>query len=75
MNVPSPQCPNCGGDNLYRSEPVSAGPHMQFLRGLGGFLRFAQFVVVACADCGLVRFFADQEATGTIPHSEQWRKL
>lgn len=75
MNAVNPQCPNCGGENLYRGEPNAGGPHTNFLPGLGGFLYYARFVVVACADCGLLRFFADKEATDKLPQSEHWKKL
>jgi predicted nucleic-acid-binding Zn-ribbon protein len=75
MKPVSPQCPNCGGESLYRSKTVMVDPGMNFLAGLGGFLRYAQFVAVACSDCGLVRFFADPEATGKLPKSKHWRKL
>jgi predicted nucleic-acid-binding Zn-ribbon protein len=77
MTPVDPRCPNCGGANLYRSEQVSSGTGYapNYLPGLGGFLHYAQFVLVACADCGLTRFFADQEAAGKIPQSDRWKKL
>ena len=77
MKPISPQCPNCGGESLYRSEPVSSGgaygPFL--LPGLGGFLRYAQLIIVVCADCGLIRFFADPEAAGKLPQSDSWKRL
>ena len=75
MKPVSPQCPNCGGENLYRSAPVMVDPGMNFLSGLGGFLRYAQFAAVACSDCGLIRFFADPDAASKLPTSDRWRKL
>jgi predicted nucleic-acid-binding Zn-ribbon protein len=75
MKPVSPQCPNCGGENLYRSDPVPTGPDAHFLPGLGGFLYYGRFILVACADCGLTQFFADPEATGKLPKSDGWSKL
>jgi hypothetical protein len=77
MKSISPKCPNCGGENLYLSEPVSSGTGYapNYLPGLGGFLSYAQFSVVACADCGLARFFADPEAAAKLGRSDRWRKL
>lgn len=75
MNV-SP-CPNCGGRNLYRSQPVSAGGgHApNYLPGLGGFLRSERFHLVLCKDCGLTRFFARREALDKVAHSRRWERL
>jgi predicted nucleic-acid-binding Zn-ribbon protein len=75
MKPVSPQCPNCGGENLYQTKPVSTGPEAPFLPGLGGFLYYAQFVTVACSDCGLIRFFADPNATSKLPQSDRWMKV
>jgi predicted nucleic-acid-binding Zn-ribbon protein len=77
MKPISPQCPNCGGEDLYRNGPVSSGGGYGpvLLPDLGGWLHFAKMTIVVCADCGLTRFFADPEATGKLPKSDHWRKL
>lgn len=51
-------CPNCNSNQLYQSEPVSAGGgHApNYLPGLGSFFRAEQFQLVVCRDCGLARF-------------------
>jgi hypothetical protein len=69
-------CPNCGGNNLYTTSVVAGGGYAPYyLPGLGGFLRHARFDLVACADCGLIRFFAEPEATAKIAASDKWTKL
>jgi len=70
-------CPNCGGNTLYRSRPVSSGGgHApNFLPGLGKFLFSARFVVVVCRDCGLTRFFAQPEARAKLKESGRWTSI
>lgn len=70
-------CPNCGGNNLYRSEPVSAGGGYapNYLPGLGGFWCSAKFELVICRDCGLTRFFANREATEKLADSKRWKRV
>ncbi len=76
---PASNCTNCGGENLYVSDEVSAGGGYapNYLPGLEKYLGMvsAKLSVVACTDCGLVRFFANRDVTDRIPESEQWRKL
>ncbi|MDH4347822.1 MAG: zinc ribbon domain-containing protein [Gemmatimonadota bacterium] len=70
-------CPNCRGSNLFRSREVSAGGgHApNFLPGLGSFWSAGKFVLVACGDCGLTRFFARPEATAKLPDSPKWTRV
>ncbi len=70
-------CPNCSGDNLYRSKPVSAGGGYapNYLPDLGGFWVAAKFDVVVCGDCGLTRLFASHEALQKLPLSNRWKRI
>src|SRR5262245_9413935 len=53
-------CPHCNGSELYVRR--MSMPESNPLAGLGWFLHFAQFDVVICAGCGLMRFFAEPAA-------------
>lgn len=71
-------CPNCGGRNLYKSKKkISSGGGYapNYLPGLGMFLYTARFRVVVCRDCGLSRFFADEEATAKLGESGKWTRV
>lgn len=46
-----------------------------YLPGLGSFLRAGKFFLVACASCGLVRFFASPEAIEKLPTSAAWERI
>jgi len=76
MNRMSP-CPNCGGSNIYKSQPVSAGGGYapNFLPGLGSIFCAEKFHLVLCRDCGLTRFFARQEATAKLSESNKWERV
>ncbi len=70
-------CPNCNSNQLFQSEPVSAGGgHApNYLPGLGGFLTTEKFLLVLCRDCGLTRFFARAEALAKLGESGKWRRV
>jgi predicted nucleic-acid-binding Zn-ribbon protein len=70
-------CPNCGGNQLYQSDPVSAGGgHApDYLPGLGSFLRAEKFTLVLCRDCGLARFFARPEALPKLGDASKWHRV
>jgi predicted nucleic-acid-binding Zn-ribbon protein len=70
-------CPNCNSNQLYQSEPVSAGGgHApNYLPGLGSFFRAEQFQLVVCRDCGLTRFFARPEALAKLGESGKWHRI
>ncbi len=70
-------CPNCGGNQLYESEPISAGGgHApNYLPGLGNFFRAEQFRLVLCRDCGLTRFFARPEALVKLGEATKWHRV
>ena len=69
------KCPNCGSELLYKSGAVASGTvwSPNLLPGLGGLMRFADIYVVACADCGLLQFFAAATARDKLPG--RWRRL
>jgi hypothetical protein len=69
-------CPHCGGTELYvRRLPSGGGSLIYLLKGLGGFLHFADFDVVVCAGCGLTRFFAEPEARQRVKGHKDWKRL
>ena len=67
-------CPKCGSQDVYRSEPVSAGGGYapNYLPALGGFWTSAKFRLVLCRSCGLTRFFASAEACAKVANSDKW---
>lgn len=74
--VASPTCPECGRSNLHQARVPAAGIHgPSFLPGLGGFLDFAKFRVVVCADCGLTRFYAEPSAREKLNGSRHWSRV
>lgn len=76
MNKNSKPCPDCGGAALYCTSTKSAGPYgPMFLPGLGGLLRFAQFEIVVCADCGLTRFYAEPSARAKLSKARAWSRV
>jgi len=70
-------CPNCGKEKQYKSREVSAGGGYapNYLPGLGGFFRTEKFFLVACGECGLVRFFARPEALERLASSAAWTRV
>ena len=77
MTMKIAACPNCGGNQLYQTDPVSAGGgHApNYLPGLGSFFAAEKFVLVLCRDCGLTRFFARPEALAKLNESAKWRRV
>ena len=69
-------CPNCRGDNLFRSPEVEAGgAQVDLLPGLGGMLNVEKFVLVVCRDCGLTRFFARPQARAKLRDAKKWKRI
>lgn len=69
-------CGNCGGGNLYSTEVSSGGGHApNYLPRLAPWWSSAKFDVVVCRDCGLTRFFADEEATGKLARAKSWTRV
>jgi len=74
------ECPHCGGDNTYEcTTPVDKGRMGYAAVLLPGLARNiftrARIYSVLCKDCGLVRFFADDDAVSKLPTSWRWKKL
>ena len=69
-------CPNCGRDNIYLNKAgiPGGGYAANYLQGLGGFLRHAKLYPAICKDCGLVRFFTDEDARSKLKNSRNWVK-
>lgn len=69
-------CPNCGGKNIFmRTEGVSGSGYGNYLPGLGGFGYYAKLYPTICQDCGLVRFFTDEDAVSKLEGSKHWERL
>ena len=74
-NIPR-KCPECEGQTLFTTTTRSGGQYgPRLLPGLGGFLHFANFRVVVCQDCGLTRFYAEDEALKKLPEASQWQRM
>lgn len=71
------KCPDCGGNHLYTSRPISSGGGYapNYRPGLGSMFGSARFSVVLCKDCGLTRFFATPPAIEKIASSSKWNRL
>ena len=68
-------CPECGQKNLFATTANSGGGYGPILLpGLGSLFSMAKFDIVACADCGLTRFFAATEARDKLAASEKWQR-
>jgi hypothetical protein len=60
-------CPHCSGCDLYKRRlPLGGGHGPYLLMGLGGFMHYAEFDVVVCADCGLTQLFATSAARANL---------
>jgi predicted nucleic-acid-binding Zn-ribbon protein len=69
-------CPECGQKNLYLATTNAGGGHGPILLpGVNGIFTFAKFQVVVCADCGLTRFFADDQARAKVPTCNKWSRI
>jgi predicted nucleic-acid-binding Zn-ribbon protein len=70
-----PACSDCGSSRLYQKEGIEAGASESpnLLPGLGTFFSYASMTAVLCADCGLVRFYASQEARHKA--MEKWARI
>ena len=70
-------CPECNGTNLFSHGGIQArggyGPDL--LPGTSGIFASAKMVTVVCKDCGLIRFYASQEAIGKITSDNGWNRL
>lgn len=70
-------CPNCNGNDIYiNKKGVSGGGYAaNYLPGLGGFMYHAKLHPVICRDCGLARFFVEEDALSKLENSSKWEKL
>ncbi len=73
------QCPNCGGNSLYKTKTkFGPGFGQDVLPGLGQFMSPAKFSVVMCSQCGVMQFFAEEEARTKLSEAKScthWKKL
>ena len=69
-------CPGCGGNSIYLNKKgISGGGYAaNYLPGLGGFMRCAKLYPAICKDCGLTRFFTDEETRSKLQQSAEWEK-
>ena len=71
-------CIDCGGSNLFKNSAGVSGANgyaANYLPGLGGFLYGAKLYPVVCQDCGLVRFYTDEDARSKLSESKYWERL
>ena len=71
-------CPNCNGENLYRTrDPVSSGGGYapNYLPGIGGTWGSAKMHVIVCQDCGLTRYFAESRYLAKLGDSKKWERV
>jgi hypothetical protein len=70
-------CPECNGTNLYSQGDISVrggyGPDL--LPGAGSLFNSPKVRAVVCADCGLIRYFASQDALRKMAGSDKWKRL
>lgn len=73
------RCPECGSDQVYKfTKTIETNPEClpHMLPKLGSGLTFyAEFVPVVCADCGYIRYFADEKARKKLADSAFWQRL
>jgi predicted nucleic-acid-binding Zn-ribbon protein len=72
------QCPNCQSRNVYKTKKAvaSGGGHApNFLPGVGTWFRAGRFDIIVCRDCGLTRFFVQQEDRDDLDDSNKWERL
>lgn len=75
MKTPTSHCPECEGLSLFRTTTASGGGYGPILLpGLGRFMRVADFEVVVCADCGLTRFYASEDARSQLGGARRWQR-
>lgn len=69
-------CPNCGGKNIFmKADGVWGTGDPNYLPGLGGFGYYAKLYPTICQDCGLVRFFTDEDAVSKLEGSKHWERV
>lgn len=73
MNKIAP-CPNCNGNEIYMNIEGVSGGAVDYLPGLGGFMYHAKLHPTICRDCGLVRFFVDEDSKSKLENSPKWKK-
>lgn len=70
-------CPECDGTHLYVHGDISAkggyGPDL--LPGTSGIFISAKMKAVVCKDCGLIRYYASQEALAKVTNDHGWQRL
>lgn len=78
--VPCPECSSyevyCYERNIAANSNTIKGGGPNLLPGLGSNWLFnAQFLPVVCKNCGLVRFYASEEAREKLESSGHWELI
>lgn len=68
-------CIGCHGKELYGHERIAPIGGYGLLPGIGRFSSGTKFQIVVCMECGLIQFYASENAREQIMHSKKWRKL
>ena len=70
-------CPECGGTHLVSQGDIGVrggyGPDL--LPDAGSLFSSPKVKAVVCTDCGLIRYFASQDALRKIAASDKWKRL
>ena len=71
-------CPHCRSDRVFASaktiDTSTIGGELVPKLAAGPFSS-AKMRAVVCGDCGLLRYFVDQEALQKLEHSKHWTQL
>ena len=77
MKSPVP-CPNCQSRNVYKTKkPVGVWrrPRAQLPARTRSLVPRGRFDIVVCRDCGLTRFFVQQEDRDDLDDSSKWERV
>lgn len=72
------RCPECGGDEIYRTQVFATGTYGPDLLpgvGIGIFGSTKQFDLYICGKCGYTRFFVPEPYLSQIPASEKYTRV
>lgn len=73
------ECPECESKNCYRPKnevaAVGAGGPDLLPKLSSGMFKLPKMTPIVCGDCGLIRFYAADEALELMRDSKHWERL
>lgn len=78
QEMPMKPCPLCQSEEVYQYKKYFryTGVGEELLPKAGsGLFGVAEICPVVCVSCGLIRFFASEEAREKLKKSEHWNKV